>query len=59
VALFVDAGSVANQAADLRPHIGLGSGLRWKSPIGPLQIDLAYGRSTRKLRLHLNLGFNF
>jgi len=33
--------------------------VRWKSPIGPLQIDLAYGVAVKRLRLHMNVGFSF
>jgi len=57
--VFLDAGTVANNASELRPQLGLGVGARWKSPVGPLQIDLAYGVDVRRLRLHLNVGFNF
>ncbi len=58
-ALFVDAGAVADNTANLNLKVGVGAGVRWKSPIGPLQIDLAYGVDTRKIRLHMNVGFNF
>ncbi len=57
--VFVDAGAVANNASELRPRLGLGIGARWKSPVGPLQIDLAYGVDVQRLRLHVNVGFNF
>jgi translocation and assembly module TamA len=57
--LFVDAGAVANQPADLRAKLGVGAGVRWKSPVGPLQMDLAYGVAVKKFRLHLNVGFTF
>jgi len=57
--LFVDAGSVANKAADLNAQVGVGGGVRWKTPVGPLQIDLAYGVELQKWRLHLNVGFVF
>jgi len=57
--LFVDAGAVADKPADLQAQVGLGAGVRWKSPVGPLQIDLAYGVAVQKLRLHLNVGFVF
>jgi translocation and assembly module TamA len=56
---FVDAGAVANQPSDLRAKVGVGVGARWKSPVGPLQIDLAYGVDSRHFRLHMNLGFSF
>ena len=58
-ALFVDAGAVADTPANLNLKVGVGAGVRWKSPIGPLQIDLAYGLDTQKIRLHMNVGFNF
>jgi translocation and assembly module TamA len=57
--LFVDAGAVANQVSELSPKVGVGAGARWKSPVGPLQVDLAYGVDVRRLRLHMNLGFTF
>ncbi len=58
-AVFVDAGAVADRPADLHAKVGVGAGVRWKSPIGPLQIDLAYGVAVKQLRLHMNVGFSF
>lgn len=58
-AVFVDAGAVADKPADLKAKVGVGVGARWRSPVGPLQIDLAYGVDSRKLRLHLGVGFTF
>ena len=57
--LFIDAGGVADRPQELRASVGIGTGVRWKSPIGPLQIDLAYGVKTRQLRLHTTVGFVF
>ena len=57
--LFVDAGAVADRVGDLDPRVGVGAGVRWRSPVGPLQADLAYGVKTKKVRLHLRLGFSF
>ncbi len=57
--VFVDAGAVADTPRELRARVGYGIGARWKSPVGPLQIDLAYGVAVQRLRLHLNLGFTF
>ena len=57
--LFVDAGAVADKPQDLRPSVGVGTGVRWRSPIGPLQADVAYGVKTQQLRLHLSVGFVF
>jgi translocation and assembly module TamA len=58
-AVFVDAGAVADRVGDLDPRVGVGAGVRWRSPVGPLQADLAYGVQSRQLRLHLRLGFSF
>jgi translocation and assembly module TamA len=57
--VFIDAGAVADKVADLRAKVGIGVGARWKSPVGPLQIDLAYGVAVKRFRLHLNVGFSF
>jgi translocation and assembly module TamA len=57
--LFVDGGGVADRRQDLRAQWGVGSGVRYNSPVGPLQVDLAYGLATRSWRLHLSVGFAF
>ena len=58
--VFVDAGSVANSPAGLR-HLkyGVGAGAIWRSPVGPVQLAVAYGLQDSKVRLHMNLGFTF
>jgi translocation and assembly module TamA len=58
-AVFVDAGAVADKPGELKTKVGFGVGARWRSPVGPVQADLAYGVATRKFRLHLRLGFTF
>ncbi|MBL0917896.1 MAG: BamA/TamA family outer membrane protein [Hydrogenophaga sp.] len=57
--VFIDGGAVANRVGDLEMQWGVGTGLRYNSPVGPLQVDLAYGLEPRKLRLHLSVGFVF
>nr|MBP7413282.1 BamA/TamA family outer membrane protein [Giesbergeria sp.] len=57
--LFTDVGAVSDQLGALHPRVGVGAGLRWRSPVGPLQADLAYGVQAKRLRLHLRLGFTF
>ena len=57
--LFVDAGAVADKPTELKARVGVGAGVRWKSPVGPLQMDLAYGVAVKKVRLHLSVGFTF
>lgn len=57
--VFVDAGAVADKVKDLKPHVGVGAGVRWNSPVGPVEGSLAYGVQARKFRLHLTVGFTF
>jgi len=57
--VFVDAGAVADKPAELKPKVGLGVGARWRSPVGPVQADLAYGVDSKRFRLHFRLGFTF
>ncbi len=57
--LFIDAGAVSDRLARLRPSVGIGTGVRWKTPLGPLQADIAYGVKARHVRLHLNIGTTF
>lgn len=58
-AVFVDAGAAADEPDEARLNTGVGTGLRWASPVGPLQLDAAYGLRTHKWRLHLRVGFQF
>jgi translocation and assembly module TamA len=57
--LFIDAGGVSDRLGDMRLSTGVGAGVRWKSPVGPVQADLAYGVKPRKLRVHMSVGFVF
>ena len=57
--VFVDVGAVADRPADLSAKVGVGVGARWASPIGPVQMDLAYGVQVHAFRFHLRLGFTF
>ena len=58
-AAFVDAGNAAKSWDELDPAFGYGVGLRWRSPVGPLRLDLAYGQEVRKARVHLSVGITF
>ncbi|MEP6633960.1 MAG: BamA/TamA family outer membrane protein, partial [Luteimonas sp.] len=40
-ATFVDSGTAFDDTPDWRT--GIGAGVRWKSPVGPLRIDIAHG----------------
>ncbi len=59
VAVFYDAGNAADTLRELHPKSGYGVGARWRSPVGPINVDLAYGHAVRKARLHFSLGFTF
>jgi translocation and assembly module TamA len=58
-AVFVDAGRAANSWSGFKPALGYGVGLRWRSPVGPLRLDWAYGEELHKARLHLSVGIAF
>ena len=55
-ALFVDAGNAYEQSWS--PAIGAGLGLRWRSPVGPVRVDIARGLDdpSHSVRLHFTLG---
>lgn len=57
--VFVDAGSVSDEVGDATVYTGIGTGVRWRSPVGPLQADIAYGLKRQQVRLHLRMGFQF
>jgi translocation and assembly module TamA len=58
-ALFVDAGAAADTAPTLRWYRGHGIGARWKSPIGPLALDVARGRGEPDTRIHFAVAVAF
>lgn len=59
MAVFVDAGDAADSPAALSPVYGVGVGARYRSPVGPINLDLAYGEATEEFRLHFSLGVSF
>ncbi|MBW8829027.1 MAG: BamA/TamA family outer membrane protein [Burkholderiales bacterium] len=58
-AAFIDAGNAANRWSDLHPALGYGVGFRWRSPVGPLRLDLAYGQNVHQMRVHVSVGVAF
>ncbi len=58
-ALFYDAGTAVNRWAQKTLYAGVGVGARWRSPVGPVNLDLAYGLKTRTFRPYLTLGIAF
>ncbi|NUO75635.1 MAG: outer membrane protein assembly factor [Lysobacter sp.] len=55
-AVFVDSGSAFDGTPDW--HTGVGVGLRWRSPVGPLRVDIARGLNDPDsgFQLYLNIG---
>ncbi|MFZ6727167.1 autotransporter assembly complex protein TamA [Undibacterium sp. MH2W] len=59
VATFVDAGDAAESWKSLRMYESMGIGGRYRTPAGPIALDLAYGRQTKKLRLDFSIAIAF
>lgn len=58
-AVFADAGDAVDDVSNLQMRTGYGVGLRWRSPVGALRVDLAYGQHVHQTKLHLSLGMAF
>ena len=56
-ALFIDAGNAVNDFKTAMKQ-GVGTGIRWQTPVGPLRFDLASAISEpgRPWRFHINIG---
>lgn len=60
IAAFYDVGNAADRVSDLGPAVqGAGFGVRVRTPLGPVRVDIAYGERSEEVRLHLSLGVNF
>lgn len=59
VAAFADAGDAWDSG--VKPDLAQGYGLggRFRTPIGPVRADVAYGERTGELRLHFSVGYSF
>ena len=58
-AIFADAGNAADSWDEFKLQYGRCVGARWRGPIGPVNLDLAYGHDTRDVRLHFSIGYGF
>jgi translocation and assembly module TamA len=59
VALFVDSGNAYDKLSDFSPATGIGAGIRWFSPLGPVRIDVAFpleNDAPDDYRFHVTLG---
>lgn len=59
VAAFADIGSAADRWQKMHPFLGYGGGIRWRSPAGPIALDLARGHETGTLRVHFSMAVAF
>ncbi|MGS0740723.1 autotransporter assembly complex protein TamA [Glaciimonas sp. GG7] len=58
-AVFYDIGAATNNWSDKEIKVGTGVGLRYRSPVGPVNVDLAYGVQAKSFRPHISLGIAF
>jgi translocation and assembly module TamA len=59
LAVFADVGNAWDKLNKPKLARGYGFGGRFRTPIGPIRADLAYGERTRDVRLHFSVGFAF
>lgn len=56
-AAFVDAGNAFDSWDDYSVKVGVGFGVRWKSPVGPVKVDIGFPKDDFKdPKLHLSIG---
>lgn len=58
-ALFADAGNAVDTVSSFRAVYGYGAGVRWITPAGSVNFDIARASETGKLRFHFTLGARF
>jgi translocation and assembly module TamA len=58
-AAFIDAGDAFDSFSAFDAAVGVGMGVRWRSPIGPFRADVAYGARTDQVRFHFSVGYSF
>jgi translocation and assembly module TamA len=58
-AVFYDIGTATDNWSDKQLFQGVGVGVRYRTPVGPINVDLAYGVSNKEFKPHLSLGMAF
>ncbi len=58
-AVFYDVGTATDSWGEKQLFQGVGVGARWRSPVGPVNVDLAYGMRNKEFHPHLSLGVAF
>jgi len=59
VAAFIDSGNAYDDLNNFDPATGVGAGIRWFSPLGPIRIDVAIPLekgAPDNYRVHITLG---
>jgi translocation and assembly module TamA len=59
IAAFFDAGNAWDSGVRTDVATGYGLGARFRTPIGPIRADLAYGAKVSDWRLHFSVGYGF
>ena len=58
-AAFLDVGDAADRKSDWQANQSYGIGARYRTPAGPLALDLAYAENTRRFRLSFSVNVAF
>ncbi len=58
-AVFYDRGNATDSLQGFTSYAGYGVGARWKTPVGPVMVDIAWGEEGSRPRLHLSVGYGF
>ena len=58
-AVFYDTGNAFDDLHQFDPVAGYGAGARWRSPLGNLSLDVAYGEATQSFRVHFSVALAF
>jgi len=59
IAAFIDAGNAVDDLTDFSLAVGYGLGARWRTPAGPIAVDVAYGQRSESVLLHFSLAIPF
>ncbi|MDE2611068.1 MAG: BamA/TamA family outer membrane protein, partial [Burkholderiales bacterium] len=58
-AIFWDLGTASDTLQGAKIYNGVGFGVRWRSPVGPVNLDLGYGIERHQFRPNISLGVAF
>lgn len=58
-AVFYDRGGAGDGWTEFGTVGGYGVGLRWRTPVGPINFDIAYGQAVGRFRFHFSIGYTF